>query len=111
MEVYYHRSATPLVSAEDVPIIPEEFRDVLTHGALADAYPTMAADESRGQMYETKFQQGLAILATQNRERTGQKPAIAPKDQYRGHFKSRRGVSTGTVDLGSWFDRIGRWGP
>lgn len=109
IEVSYRRQATSLVSDEDQPAMPEEFRHVLTEGALADVYTVMLNDESRGNTYQQRYEQGVARMAAQHREVTGQKSGIAPKDQYRGHFKGRR-ISPGTMDLGSWFDRWGtRW--
>lgn len=109
MEIYYRRQAADMSGDSDVPAMPNEFRDILVDGALAIAYPAMLADESRGQMFRQRYEQGLARMAAQNREKTGQKPSIQPLDQHRGWVKRRR-ISAGTMDLGSWFDRIGRDG-
>ena len=103
-EVIYRRQATELISAEDAPAMPEEFRHVLTEGAMADVYTTMLADESRGAYYRQRYEQGLARMAVQNREKTGQKSQIVPKDTHRGFFKGRR-RGPGSMDLGSFFDR------
>lgn len=110
VEVYYRRQATDLTSDSDLPVMPEEFRHVIMDGALAEAYYTLAADETRGASYRQRYEQGLARMSVQHRETTGQKSAIAPKDQHRAWFKGRRHVGPGGVDLGSWFDRWGtRW--
>ena len=106
VEVYYRRQATDLAADSDAPAMPEEYRHVLMDGALAVCYPAFLADESRGAAAQEKYQQGLARMAAQNREMTGQKAQIVPQDQWRGHFKGRR-VSAGSMDLGSWFDRWG----
>lgn len=106
VEVFYRRQATDLASDNDQPAMPEEFRHVLTDGALSEVYYTIVADETRGASYRQRYEQGLSRMAAQHREVTGQKSGMAPKDQWRAHFKGRR-VAPGSMDLGSWFDRWG----
>jgi hypothetical protein len=110
VEVFYRRSATDLSSDDDVPALPEEYRHVITKGALAEVYTTMLADSERGQLYRQEYQSGVARMASQNREVGSESPQIVPVDQWRGHFKRRR-LHPGSMDLGSWFDRMGRTGP
>ena len=109
VEMWYRRSATDLSTDDDVPALPEEYRHVITHGALAEVYSTMLADSQRGGEYRQLYQQGIARMASQNREVGAESPQIVPVDQWRTHFKRRR-PHPGSMDLGSWFDRLGRDG-
>ena len=103
VEVYYRRQATEMGSAEDIPAMPEEFRHVIMDGALADVYATINADETRAAMFRARYEQGLARMAVQHREVTGQRSAVAPMDQHRAWFKGRRTSR-------NWADRYpGRW--
>ncbi len=106
-EVYYRRQATEMISAEDEPAMPENGRQAIIHGALEACFSVMLADDTRSQIWGRKYVEDVNRLATQHREKTGQKSRIAPLDSHRSWFKGRR-VAPGSADLGGWFDRGSR---
>ena len=104
MELSYKRTLNTELSSTTRPLIPDDYVQILVYGALAIGYPIYLNDVMRGQLFDAKFKELLALMTAVQREREGN-PRIEVQDQHRSFYSSKRRVSPATADMGSYFDR------
>ena len=105
LEIHYKRTLNTEISGTTRPLIPDDYVQLLVYGTLADAFPLMQNDVTRGTFYQQKFLDLLNLMVTVQREQEG-RPTIQPEDSYRRFYTRDARRSTTQVDLGSSFDRL-----
>jgi len=105
VEVWYKQRGNAELSGSVVPLIPDEYAQVLLYGTLSRAYPILLNDTERGTYYLNLFNDVLNLMVAQQREYEGH-PSIVPQDTYRGFYTKGHRRTAANSDLGSFF---GRW--
>ncbi len=105
LEVWYKQRGNAELSGTAIPLIPDEYAQVLIYGTLSRAYPILTNDTERGQYYLSLFNDVLNLMVAQQREYEGH-PSIVPRDVHRGFYSRGRRRTAANSDLGSFF---GRW--
>ena len=108
MEVVYKQTLNTELSGSTRPLIPDDYVDVLTWGALSVAYPLLLADSARGAQFDQRYNRLLGHMIVEQRRRGQDYAQVVPENQYARTFRHRRNRSVPAgVNLGStWF---GKW--
>jgi hypothetical protein len=105
VEVWYKQRGNMELSGSALPLIPDEWAQVLIYGTLSRAYPILLNDPERGAYYLQLFNDVLNLMVAQQREYEGH-PAIIPRDSHRQFYRKNRRLSAANADLGSLFGRF-----
>ena len=105
VEYWYKQRGNAELSGAAVPLIPDEYAQVLLYGTLSRAYPILLNDTERGTYYLQLFNDVLNLMVAQQREYEGH-PSIVPRDSHRQFYTKTRRLNAGTADLGSLFGRF-----
>jgi len=107
LEVLYKVNLNTQLSSTTQPYIPDEYRQILTYGALARGYAIFLADETRSKFFQDLFNDLLSLMSAQNKEYTRDNPGLQPTNDYRSQFRNRR-FRKGGYTLGNLFDVLPR---
>ena len=104
LEILYKQALNTELATTTQPFMPDDYRELLTYGALARGYPIFMNDVERGKYFQQLFNDLLALMSAQQTEYASDHSAVAPDDSYR---KSdwRRSSRAASYTLGSLFDR------
>jgi len=105
MELDYEQTLNTEVSSTTRFLIPDDYIQVLIYGSLARAYPIFMNDTERGQFFQQLFNDILALMVAEQRQRFEDLPSVQPKDMYRNFYHRGRRATAANADLGSLFDR------
>ena len=104
LEILYKQSLNTELATTVQPFIPDDYRELLTYGALARGYPIFMNDVERGKYFQQLFNDLLALMSAQQTEYASDHSAVAPDDSYRKSNWSRSKRAS-SYTLGSFFDR------
>jgi asparagine N-glycosylation enzyme membrane subunit Stt3 len=107
LEVLYKMNLNTQLSGTTQPFVPDEYREILTYGALARGYAIFLNDQERSQFFQSLFNDLLSLMSAQNKEYSRDNPAMAPADDYRSLSRARR-FRKGGYTLGNLFDVLPR---
>ena len=105
LEILYKQSLNTELATTVQPFIPDDYRELLTYGALARGYPIFMNDVERGKYFQQLFNDLLALMSAQQTEYASDHSAVAPDDSYRRSDWSRSKRAS-SYTLGSLFDRF-----
>jgi len=105
VEVWYKQRGNQELSGTAIPLIPDEWAQVLVYGTLSRAYPVLLNDTERGKYYLGLFNDVLNLMVAQQREYEGH-PAILPRDSHRQFYTRGRRLTAANADLGPFFGRL-----
>ena len=104
IEVRYKQKGNAELSGSAVPLIPDEYAQVLIYGTLSRAYPIIQSDQQNGAYFTQLFNDVLNLMVAQQREYEGL-PSVVPRDSYRNFYTRNNRLNPSTADLGTLFDR------
>lgn len=105
LEIHYKQQLNTELSGTTQPFIPDEFRQLIVYGALAQGFAVYRDDPTNSQMYQQLFQAALTKATQSEREYGEDLPSLAPKDEYSRFYRKGKVPRTSNADLGSFFDR------
>lgn len=104
LEISYKQTLNTELSGSTRPLIPDDYLSALEYGTLARGYPIFLDDVERGTFFLGLFNDIMALMTLAQQEKTGDRPRIKVRDQYRSFYRRGR-VTAATADLGTFFDR------
>jgi len=104
LEIYYKRTLNTELTGSTVPLIPDDYAEILYYGAMARGYATFLDDDTRSKFFQALFNDLLALMTAQQNEYASDKSGIIPDmASYRPGMANRMRQP---YTLGSWFDRL-----
>ena len=113
LEIHYKQQLNTELASTTQPFIPDEFRQIIIYGALAQGFAVYRDDPTNSQMYREMYLSMLTKATQSQRELGDDMPRLAVKDDYRRFYSRARTPRTSNTDLGDFFDRWpvdGVWG-
>lgn len=105
MELHYKQQLNTELSSTTQPFIPDEFRQLIIYGALAQGFAVYRDDPTNSQMYQGFYQAALTKATQTHREYGEDYPRFSVRDDYSRFYRRGQRPRAATADLGEFFDR------
>ena len=105
LEIHYKQQLNTELASTTQPFIPDEFRQIITYGALAQGFAVYRDDPTNSQMYQGMYESMLTKATKSHQEYGEDLPRISVRDDYSRFYRKGGAPRASNTDLGSFFDR------